>query len=79
LCDIDGTIFDGSYSINDNKLSEEVAIATRKGRALPVMVEATYALQIPTHSPMPSKQKLRAAMKMTRRTQSFTGHAIDSL
>jgi hypothetical protein len=55
------------------------AVQTRKGRALPVMVETTYALQIPAHSPSPSKQKLRAAMVRARRTQSFTGHTIDAL
>jgi hypothetical protein len=55
------------------------ALQTRKGRALPVMIEATYALQIPAHSPSPSKQRLRTAMKVARRTQSFTGHTIDSL
>ncbi len=55
------------------------AMQTRNGRALPVMVETTYALQIPAHSLSPSKQKLRAAMVGARRTQSFTGHTIDSL
>lgn len=55
------------------------AIQTRKGRSVPCFVETTYALQIPAHSPMPSKQRLRRAMVLARRTQSFTGHTIDSL
>lgn len=55
------------------------AVQTRKGRAIPCMVETTYALQIPAHSPLPSKQKLRRAMVTARSTQSFTGHTIDSL
>ena len=55
------------------------AIQTRKGRSVPCFVETTYALQIPADSPSPSKQKLRRAMVAARRTQSFTGHTIDSL
>ncbi len=55
------------------------AIQTRKGRSVPCFIETTYALQIPAHSPMPSKQKLRRDMVHARRTQSFTGHTIDAL
>lgn len=55
------------------------AIQTRKGRSIPCFIETTYALQIPAHSPMPSKQRLRKDMVRARRTQSFTGHTIDSL
>ncbi len=55
------------------------AIQTRKGRALPVMVETTYALTIPAHSDQPKWQRFRAAMTAARRTQSFTGHTIDVL
>lgn len=55
------------------------AIQTRKGRSLPCFVETTYALQIPAHSLMPSKQRLRRDMLLARRTQSFTGHTINSL
>lgn len=55
------------------------AVQTRKGRAVPCMVETTYALQIPAHSDKPRIQHLRQAMKHIRRTQSFTGHTIDSL
>jgi hypothetical protein len=55
------------------------AVQTRKGRSIPCFIETTYALQIPAHSPMPSKQRLRIDMTVARRTQSFTGHIIDSL
>lgn len=55
------------------------AVQTRKGRAIPCMVETTYALQIPAHSDRPRIQHLRQAMKRARRTQSFTGHTIDAL
>ncbi len=55
------------------------ALQTRKGRALPCMVEATYASTISAIDTRPRWQKLRAAMVASRRTQSFTGHVIDSL
>lgn len=55
------------------------AVQTRKGRAIPCMVEATYASTIPSASDKPRWQRLRAAMTKNRRTQSFTGHTIDSL
>jgi hypothetical protein len=55
------------------------AVQTSKGRALPCMVEATYALTIPADSDKPHWQKLRAAMRSARQWQSFTGHVIDSL
>lgn len=55
------------------------AVQTRKGRAIPCMVETTYALQIPAHSDSPRIQKLRQATTHARRRQSFTGHTIDAL
>jgi len=58
------------------------ALQTRKGRAIPCMVEATYASTIPaggSSKSTPRWQRLRAAMTESRRTQSFTGHTIDSL
>lgn len=55
------------------------AIQTRNGRAIPCFVETTYAQQIPAHSDKKRWQKLRAAMTLARKTQSFTGHTIDSL
>jgi hypothetical protein len=58
------------------------ALQTRKGRAIPCMVEATYASTIPaagSKKSTPRWQKLRDAMMKSRLTQSFTGHVIDSL
>jgi hypothetical protein len=55
------------------------AVQTRKGRAIPCMVETTYALQIPAHSNKPKWQTLRLAMRLARKSQSFTGHTIDAL
>lgn len=55
------------------------AIQTRNGRAIPCLVETTYAHHIPADSDRPRWQKLRAAMVLARKTQSFTGHTIDSL
>jgi hypothetical protein len=55
------------------------AAQTRNGRAIPCLVETTYAQQIPAHSDKKRWQKLRAAMVLARKTQSFTGHTIDAL
>lgn len=55
------------------------ALQTRKGRAVPCLVEATYASTIPADSDQPRWQKLRTAMVAARQVQSFTGHVIDSL
>jgi hypothetical protein len=55
------------------------AVQTRNGRAIPCMVETTYALHIPADSDKPHWKRLRAAMTVARRTQSFTGHTIDAL
>lgn len=52
---------------------------TRNGRAIPCFVETTYAHHIPAHSDKKRWQKLRAAMVLARKTQSFTGHTIDAL
>jgi hypothetical protein len=55
------------------------AVQTRNGRAIPCMVETTYAQHVPADSPKPRWQRLRCAMVATRRAQSFTGHTIDAL
>ncbi len=58
------------------------ALQTRKGRAIPAMVEATYASTIPaagSKKSTPRLQRLRDAMMVSRLAQSFTGHVIDSL
>lgn len=58
------------------------AVQTRNGRAIPCMVETTYALHIPadgSSKSTPRSQRLRLAMSQARRDQSFTGHTIDAL
>jgi hypothetical protein len=91
LADHLGTIFDSLDLVKPNSflnvdhsdmhglLALVAALQTRKGRAIPAMVEATYASTIPAASDKPKWQKLRAAMTASRRVQSFTGHTIDAL
>lgn len=56
------------------------AVQTRNGRAIPCMVETTYALHIPVHDDAsPRWQALRMDMCFARQSQSFTGHTIDAL
>lgn len=56
------------------------AVQTRNGRALPCMVETTYAHHIPAHEDAaPHWKKLRAAMQAARQQQSFTDHTVASL
>jgi Transposase DDE domain len=84
VCDGLGVVKPGSFVNIDHSdmhgLTALVgAVQTRKGRAIPCMVETTYALQIPAHSKKPKLQALRSAMKLARKSQSFTGHTIDAL
>jgi hypothetical protein len=89
-----GTIFDqlslvrpGSFVNVDHSDMDGLtalvgAIQTRNGRAIPCMVETTYAHRIPAEGSRrstPRWQQLRDAMVLARKTQSFTGHAIDAL
>ncbi len=58
------------------------AVQTRSGRAIPCMVETTYALHIPGEGSAlstPRWDTLRTDMQFAREQQSFTGHAIDAL
>lgn len=58
------------------------AVQTRNGRAIPAMVETTYALHLPgegSRNSTPRWQGLRTDMKFARQQQSFTGHTIDAL
>lgn len=58
------------------------AIQTRNGRAIPCFVETTYAPRIPglgSQRSTPRTNKLRQAMTLARKAQSFTGHTIDAL
>jgi len=52
---------------------------TGNGRAIPCFVETTYAHHIPNDSDQPRWQRLRTAMIVARKSQSFTGHTIDAL
>lgn len=94
LADQFGAIFDtlklvkpGSYVNVDHSdmhglIALVGALQTRKGRALPCMVEATYASTIPaagSKKSTPRLQHLRTAMVAHRNIQSFTGHTIDAL
>lgn len=58
------------------------AVQTRNGRAIPCMVETTYALHIPgegSQNDTPRWKRLRTDMQFARQQQSFTGHTIDAL
>jgi hypothetical protein len=58
------------------------AVQTRKGRAVPCMVETTYALHLPAEGSQRSTPRwdgLRTDMRFAREQQSFTGHTIDAL
>ena len=58
------------------------AIQTRNGRAIPCMVETTYALHLPatgSRNSTPRWNGLRQDMQFARAAQSFTGHTIDAL
>jgi hypothetical protein len=86
-----GTVFDslnlvrpGSYvNVDHSDMHGLTALVgakqTRNGRAIPCFVDTTYAHHIPADSDKPRWQKLRAAMVLARKTQSFTGHTIDAL
>lgn len=56
------------------------ALQTRKGRAIPCLVETTYSDRLPSTETAPRrKQALRQARTKARKWQSFTGHYIDAL
>lgn len=66
-----------------NRLSALVAaVQTRKGRAIPCLVEATYSDRLPglgSKRSTPRTNKLRRQRTEVRKAQSFTGHYIDAL
>jgi hypothetical protein len=56
------------------------AVQTRKGRAIPCMVEVTYANRLTARDDAPPRKKaLRAAWTEERKSRSLTGHTIDAL
>lgn len=72
---IDHSDFDGLTAL-------VAALQTRNGRAIPVLVETTYALHIPAEGSKKATKrtnKLRQDMLFARQQQSFTGHTIDAL
>ncbi len=66
-----------------NRLTALVAaVQTRKGRALPCLVDTTYSDRLPGPSSKrstPRTDALRKARTKARTRQSFTGHYIDAL
>jgi len=66
-----------------NRLTALVgAVQTRKGRALPCLVETTYSDRLPgegSAKSTPRSNTLRRARTEVRKAQSFTGHYIDAL
>jgi hypothetical protein len=66
-----------------NRLTALVAaVQTRKGRAIPCLVEATYSDRLPglgSKRSTPRTDALRRARAEARKAQSFTGHYIDAL
>lgn len=92
LADHLGIIFDGlklirpssfvnvDHSEMNGLLALVAAVQTRKGRALPCMVEGTYSESLSARDDAPPReQALRKAWREARRWQCFTGHVIDSL
>ena len=56
------------------------AVQTRKGRALPCLVETTYSDRLSARDDTPPRRRLlRKARTEARLWQSFTGHTIDAL
>lgn len=87
-----GVVFDGfnlirtgsfvnvDHSDMHGLLALVAAMQTRKGRALPCMVETTYSEKLSARDNAPPREKaLRKAWTEVRRWQCFTGHVIDSL
>lgn len=74
-----GSFLNVDHSDMHGLMALVAAIQTRKGRAIPCMVEVTYASTISSVSKQPKWQKFRAAMLAARQAQSLTGHTIDAL
>lgn len=92
LTDCLGTVFDSlslvkpssflnvDHSDMNGLTALVAAIQTRKGRAIPAMIEATYSDRLPSMPDAPPRKRdLRRARTEERRSQSFTSHTIDAL
>jgi hypothetical protein len=70
------------HSDSNGLTSLVAAVQTRNGRAIPAMVETTYAQHVPgvgSRNASPRSSRMRRDMVSARKHQSFTGHTIDAL
>ena len=75
-----GSFVNVDHSDMNGLLALVAAVQTRKGRALPCMVETTYSEKLSARDDASPREKaLRKAWAEVRRWQCFTGHVIDSL
>lgn len=74
-----GSFINVDHSDLDGLTALVGAVQTRNGRAVPCMVETTYAPSIPADSDKPRWQQMRQDMLFARQVQCFTGHVIDAL
>lgn len=87
-----GSVFDGlrmirpgsfvnvDHSDMNGLMALVAAVQTKLGRAIPCMIEATYALRLSARDDAPRRiRTLRKAAKEAHRTQSLTEHVVASL
>ena len=77
-----GSYVNVDHSDFDGLTALVAAVQTKHGRAIPCMVETTYALHLPaagSATSTPRWDALRADMQLARQQQCFTGHTIDAL
>jgi hypothetical protein len=77
-----GSFVNVDHSDMNQLMALVAAVQTRKGRALPCLVETTYSDRLPglgSKRSTPRTDALRRARTAVRQQQSFTGHYIDAL
>jgi hypothetical protein len=77
-----GSFVDVDHSDMNRLTALVAAVQTRKGRAIPCLVETTYSDRLPgldSKRSTPRTDALRKARTEVRKQQSFTGHYIDAL
>lgn len=75
-----GSFVNVDHSDMNGLLALVGALQTRKGRAVPCLVETTYSEKLSARDDAAPREKaLRAAWAKARRWQCFTGHVINSL